>query len=153
MKKRFINWIGIISILVFIAGLFMLYYLDNNHPYWVAAGDDTLVVWVSYIIFVGVIVAFICAHAHAKGKAKFQLANSVEHRVHVRVASKSKDVSGTAFSTGSTHFVAFEFPDRSRKSFAMDAALCATFVEGETGILTYREFNDSLFYIDFHRHP
>lgn len=63
-----------------------------------------------------------------------------------------KTIDGMAGITSTEHkyFIAFEFPDKSRKKLTVNAAQYAIIREDDTGILNYKQLDDnSLWFIDF----
>ena len=66
----------------------------------------------------------------------------------VKVVSKEFE---TVKKGASKHYIAFEFPDRTRKSFQVDIKNYNTILEGDTGLLYYKEQGDRVWFVEFQR--
>jgi len=67
----------------------------------------------------------------------------------------TNQVDENLFTTSTDHkySIAFEFPDKSRKLFGVDAEQYALICEGDTGILSYKQLkNGKLLFVDFQRY-
>ena len=80
-----------------------------------------------------------------------------ERTARARVLAKTTESSGGGVAPeGHTHavithhFVSFEFNSR-RENFVVDVSVFNTLIENETGVLTYKETEDELLFIDFKR--
>ena len=108
---------------------------------------------VEYIIGYGVLTLvfgwIFIAFARIDASASKKLKKAVEHQVMARVLSKAPQVGGDPFTTGTIYFISFEFPDRTRKCFAVDARQNSLIMEGEVGFLTYKQNNEHLFFVNF----
>lgn len=79
--------------------------------------------------------------------------NAVVNQAFVTVISKlARGFSGLALGE-SQYLVAVEFPDRTRVSFDVDAMQYSVIVEGDTGLLTYKQNNEHFFFVNFQRQP
>ena len=76
-----------------------------------------------------------------------KLENASEHKAIATVISKTSQLDGAFFST--TYVISFGFPDRSRKVFDVDKMQYAVIGERETGLLTYKQNKDTLYFVDF----
>ena len=61
------------------------------------------------------------------------------------------DESGGGYTSSVTtqHFISFEFPDKSRKSFEVGAEEYILITENDAGVLTYKEYGGNLYFIGF----
>ena len=87
-----------------------------------------------------------------KLKTKRELRTAKEMQASVKVITKTTQISGTRFSTGTSYYVSFEFSDGDRINFPANISLYNTVVENDEGMLTYKEFPDGgLIFVDFQR--
>ena len=75
--------------------------------------------------------------------------DATEHKIPVKVISKLTRGFGNLSLTGSQHIIAFEFPDRTRKSFEVDTIQYSVIVEGDTGLLTYKRNREHHYFVAF----
>ena len=76
-----------------------------------------------------------------------ELENTATHQEIVRVVAKTSQLDGSFFTT--TYIVAFELPNKVRKAFDIDKTHYSTIVEGETGLLTYKQNSEQLHFVHF----
>ena len=108
---------------------------------------------ISFLIYLGVLivgVGAVCFVLAARRRADVMLyRNATKHQAMVVVISKTHQVAGSLYLTRTKYTISFEFPDKSRRSFAIDAMPFELIREGETGMLTYRQNRERLFFISF----
>lgn len=72
--------------------------------------------------------------------------HATEYTVSARVVSK---IAHGINNLNSSFLVSFEIEDKGRKNFSLDMARFNLLNENDVGILTYKEEENTLFYIDF----
>ena len=115
-------------------------------------GDANFALYLLIFLGIGVLIAGIFvlikgyrAISYAKEEAAI-FSRAVEYSEHVTVVSKlSQNSTEDAF----TYLVSFDFQDGKRKSFAVDITQYSTLLEGEVGLLSYKENGDRLFFLSF----
>jgi len=70
-----------------------------------------------------------------------------QYTTHAKVVSKTAQVEGIS----TAYFISFEFSDGRRKNFSMGINSYNNLVEGDFGILTYKEDNKGHIYEGFQR--
>lgn len=153
MKKRgyFSFWViyTLICVIIAIAAMYGIFHAlifpDGGFVDLLGSVSDTVGVLV-VIIFIALSIGF---GVSFYARAAINKANAVEYQEVVKVGSKTSNVGGPFFATGTTHFIAFEFPNRVRKTFEVDAVQCSVVFEGETGLLTYKQNKKDLYFVSF----
>lgn len=67
------------------------------------------------------------------------------------VISKTMKIRPAGYASKSDMYLVFELPDGTRKDFRVDTSAYNTILEGEEGILTYHEKNDTRVFVSFQR--
>ena len=78
--------------------------------------------------------------------------NAEEMSASVKVMSKTSEVSkelGRGLPINTFYYISFLFSDGSRKNFNVNINTYNTIMENDTGILTYKQNGNVLFFIDF----
>ena len=140
---------GLVKWIFFAVMLFCLVGVGIGLSDFNALTDEAMGIFFSFAV-VALLCGWLFIVFHRKDIANAKIIkNATTYQVTARVLSKASQVSGDAFSTGTGHFIAFELADRSRKSFAVDAMQNSLVVEGEVGLLTYKQNGEHLIYVDF----
>ena len=66
-----------------------------------------------------------------------------------KLSEQNVDGVGLLVSTDHHYFISFEFPDKTRKKFTVDAKQYALIREGDAGVLSYKQIDNKLQFIDF----
>jgi len=75
--------------------------------------------------------------------------DATERQELVKTISKLTRGIGNLSLTGSQHIIAFEFSDRTRKAFEVDTIQYSIIVEGDTGLLTYKQNGEHFYFVAF----
>jgi len=75
--------------------------------------------------------------------------NAVVSQAFVTVISKQVHVLGSLPVTWSQHIIAVEFPDRTRVPLEVDAMQYSVIVEGDAGLLAYRQKGGKFYFVAF----
>ena len=167
MNKKPFNWVGFIWIFALVGGLIFCFggaiWGSINPKWWFAAfmegsngsGRDTIG-YLTGFGFMWLIIGGILAPAFYKKSvrninAKWAFETAAIQTVTAKVISKISQVVGDRFSTGTIYHVSFDFPDGSRNSFSVNAVQYSVLVENEVGLLTYKQQEDYMFFVDFQR--
>jgi len=106
----------------------------------------------AWFLLMGGITLAVCSFSRrkiAQETTQSAFDNAPENKENVKVISKSYEIGGIAGATGTFYYIAFEFSDKTRKTFEVDVTEYALVAENERGILTYKEYGDVLVFIDF----
>ena len=70
---------------------------------------------------------------------------------NAKVISKHTKVIGSMYHTTTLYYITFELANRDKKTFQILDMLYGTMIEGETGILSYKERAKMIKFIDFRK--
>jgi len=75
--------------------------------------------------------------------------SAIEKEAFVSVVSKATRAAGNRFGINTMYYVSFAFPTGIRQNFSVDIDTYNTLTEHDVGILTYKQYDEDLFFIDF----
>ena len=87
--------------------------------------------------------------ARQRVRAAFILSNACEYNDTATVIAKTSQVYGNFFATETEYHISFEFSNKQRRSFSVEATQHNLIAEGETGLLTYKQFGEHFFFVSF----
>jgi uncharacterized membrane protein len=127
----FIMFFGVFGLASFFAGSWS-----------VALGFSTLVV---------LLIVLLMFRLHRTHSANSAFALSHIFSSQAKVISKASQVLGNPYSTGTQYYISFEFQDETRKNFNVIVTQYNTIIEGDIGVLIYRQCETTSFFVDFQR--
>ena len=119
---------------------------------YVTLSDNDVSVAVAFVLaaLLFLVIAIVCfSQAKSDMSAAKSRLNAIERQVTTRAISKTSEVSGTLYGMLTTHSVAFDFPCRTRRIFEVNSTQFGLIVEGEAGILTYKQDGERFFFVRF----
>ena len=76
--------------------------------------------------------------------------NATEHQERAKVLAKTSKVTGTSSETVTEYFISFEFPETNHRiNFPVDDGAFALVIEGDVGLLRYKQHKEHFFFVDF----
>ena len=160
MKKPF-NFIGFLWITIPIIGIIVIGYgifkcvafpeSDFIH-HWFDNASNGLIVFITSGVFwlfsFGMLTPTYYKKSIKDLNTRWAFKTGTVHTTKVKVFSKTKQSVGLLF-MGEIYHISFDFPDGTRKNFSVNVEQFNVTKENETGLLTYKEKENYLFFISF----
>jgi len=102
------------------------------------------------IIGIIIISLFITGIVFLVRKSNQNYKNAPDTKVEAKVCQKTTKISGM-YAHSTSYYMSFEFSDGKRKNFRVGLNVYNTTKEGDTGVLTYKDFAGSSNFINFKR--
>jgi len=143
LEKSSLNKIGVITAIALIFGITAVIgyvmFPDN--------------VFFEFVWIPGAIIIAICVLVMIPQLIKHNRIDSLPKlTTSAKVITKTSAVSkgyGENQTINTIYYVAFQFPDNSRNNFCVDINTYNTVIENDTGLLTYKQSGNNLFFVSF----
>jgi len=145
--------LSIILAFILIATLSAFFYVVVFPGSRLIAPDDSIAGDIAIFIVFGLLILYLFSWTFRLTKKAFiaeaTYRDATEHQNIVKAISKFTRGFGNLSLSGSQHIIAFEFSDRTRKTFEVDTIQYSVIIEGDTGLLTYKQNGDHFYFVAF----
>lgn len=168
MRKKPFNWVGTTAIVVYLLGIFLFGWtmyqciMNDSFPVLVFFNYDlegAIIVLSIFGIVYLIIGGIVAKSLYESSSLKNNFKACPELKAYVKVVSKVTGVqymrrarTGVKVAVADVLYLICEFPDGSRKNLQVkDLNVYNTILENDVGILTYKEYDQYILFIDFRR--